>query len=359
MKPLCMRDRILAVIRGEELDRVPFVQYDSITPNQEAWELVGRDNLGLLRWTALHQFATPNCRLLAEPVDLGGRRGLRHTLTTPAGVLTEERLYEPTFNTTAAHKHYVTSREDYEVLLCYLRDTQVQENDEGFRRNREELGEDGLPLVAVARTPYQQLWIEWVSLQDLSLHLIDYPDLLGEVTGELARVELDIYEVVYRVGRREPLHFVDIPDNITAPTIGERYFRQYCLPLYQRLAEMMAELDVKVFCHMDGDLKPLWPAIGESGLQGIDSFSPPPDNDTSAAEALQQWPDMRLFMNFPSSVHLAAPEVVHEQAMTILQQAGASGRLQIQVSENPPPGAWRNSYPAIVRAIHDFAAGRG
>jgi hypothetical protein len=107
---------------------------------------------------------------------------------------------------------------------------------------------------------------------------------------------------------------------------------------------------------MDGDLKPLWKAIGESGLRGIDSFSPPPDNDTSPADALREWPEMRLFLNFPSSVHAAEPARVYEAAMDILHQAGASGRLEIQISENVPPGVWRSSYPQIVRAIHDFAA---
>ncbi|NPV46262.1 MAG: hypothetical protein HPY69_04865 [Armatimonadetes bacterium] len=355
MKPTCMRDRIIAVIRGDELDRVPFVQYDGMFPNQEVWDLIGRDNLGLLRWMYVYQLATPNCSGGSEEVQINGKRGVRNTLVTPVGTLTEERLYEPTYGTTAAHTHYVKERADYEVLLAYLRDTVVTETRDAFLRSRQELGEDGLPMVATARTAYQQLWVQWVSLEDLSLHLVDYPDLLAEVVAELNRIELEIFEVIYRVAKDEPLYFVDIPDNITAPTIGERYFRQYCLPLYQRLADMMAEVDVKVFAHMDGDLKPLWAAIGESGLQGIDSFSPPPDNDTSPADALAQWPYMRLFMNFPSSIHLAQPEVIYATAMDILQQAGASGQLQIQISENVPPGVWRTSYPQIVRAIHDFA----
>ncbi len=357
MKPTCMRDRIIAVIHGYELDRVPFVQYDGIAaPNQEIWDVIGRDNLGILRWTAVHGFHAPNCSTTSEQVEIGGRRGMRNTLSTPAGTLSEERLYEPTFNTTAAHSHYVREPKDYEILLAYLRDIQVREYRDAYLANREALGDDGLPLVAVARTAYQQLWIQWVSLEDLALHLIDCPEIMADVIAELDRIELEIFDCAYAVAKDEPLHFVDFPDNITAPTIGERYFRQFCLPMYQRLAEMMQDVDVKVFCHMDGDLKPLWKAIGESGLRGIDSFSPPPDNDTSPADALREWPEMRLFLNFPSSVHAAEPARVYEAAMDILHQAGASGRLEIQISENVPPGVWRSSYPQIVRAIHDFAA---
>jgi hypothetical protein len=350
------RERILAVIEGTDLDRVPFVQYSGIAaPNEEVWAHLDRDSMGVLQWSSLHGLHSPNCRTEAAQIEIGARRGLRNTLVTPAGTLTEERLYEPTFNTTAAHKHYVTEVADYHVLLSYLRDLAVTMNVDGYLAADQALGDDGLPMAAVMRTPYQQLWIQWVSLQDLALHLVDEPALMADVTGELARIELDIFEAVYEAAQIVPFRFVDIPDNITAPTIGERYFRQYCLPLYQRFAEMLADKDIKVFCHMDGDLQPLWGAIGESGLRGIDSFSPPPDNDTSAAQALELWPDMRLFMNFPSSVHIAAPERIYEVTMDILQQAGNSGRLQIQISENVPPGAWRTSYPQIVRAIRDSA----
>ena len=109
-----------------------------------------------------------------------------------------------------------------------------------------------------------------------------------------------------------------------------------------------------LFVHMDGDLKPLWGAIGETGIAGIDSLSPPPDNDTSVADAFSMWPDFRLLVNFPSSVHLADSQTIYEQAWRLLEEGGHTGRLQIQVSEDAPPGVWRTSFPEIVRAIDDF-----
>jgi len=147
------------------------------------------------------------------------------------------------------------------------------------------------------------------------------------------------------------IDFVDFPDNITAPVIGERWFRQYCLPEYDELARMV---DVPVYVHMDGDLAPLYEAIGASKVSGLDSLSPPPDNNTSPGAALAMWPHMRVAVNFPSSVHLAPPERVYATTMDLLEQAGGSGRFQIQISENVPPSCWRRSFAQIVRAIHDF-----
>ncbi len=355
MNELTMRERMLAVVQGREHDRVPFVQYSGIAaPDQEVWSLIGRGNLGVLRWSAVHRLEVPHCRFESEEIHREGRRGLRTTLVTPAGALAEERFFEPVFGSSAIRDHYVRRPEDYHVLMAYLRDVVVVEDIAHAVRDQQALGDDGLPLVAVARTPYQQLWVQWVSLNDLCLHLADCPDLVEECISLLGRIERDIFAVVRQAAAAGVVPMVDVPDNITAPTIGEAYFRRYCVPFYDELAGMLAEWEIPVFVHMDGDLKPLWNAIGASGVRGLDSFSPPPDNDTRPADAVALWPEMRLWLNFPSSVHLAEPEAIYQRALQILEEAGHTGRLQIQVSENVPPGVWRRSYPAIVRAIAEY-----
>ena len=355
MKPMTMRERMLAVIQGRAHDRVPFVQYSGLAaPNEEIWSLIGRGSMGLIRWSSCQRVEFPNCRVQTHETRREGRKAFRTILHTPEGSLERLRIQEPAFGTTSAREHYIKEPDDYRILLAHLRDAVVHEDVSAYLRDERELGDDGLPMVAVGRTPYQQLWIEWVALEDLCVHLVECPDLMEEVTSTMADLQRRIFRAVRAALEKVPIGFVDFGDNITAPVIGPAYFRKYCVPLYDELAEMLADKDVPVFVHMDGDLKPLWQAIGASKVRGLDSLSPPPDNDTSAAAAAAMWPDMRLFVNFPSSVHLAGSEQVLACARRILQQAGHTGRLQIQISENVPPGAWRKSFPQIVRAIEEF-----
>ena len=346
-----MRERMLALIGGGQPDRVPFVQYDNmVAPNQEVWSLVGRENLGILRWLQVYRIEHPHCSTETERISDGGLRGERTTLMTPRGTLTQERLFEPALGTASIREHFVEDAADYAALLAYLEDSVVVEDLATLHEAEEELGEDGLPLVRVERTPFQQLWIQWVGIGSLALHLQDCPEQVDLCVQAMAAEARKTFEIV----RRLRVPFVNFPDNITAPVIGEENFRRYCVPLYDELAGMLEERNTPVFVHMDGDLKPLWAAIGEACVDGLDSLSPPPDNDTSVADAVFQWPGMRLLVNFPSSVHLASAEAVYDQAGAILQEGGRTGRLQIQISEDPPPGAWRKSFPEIVRAIHDY-----
>lgn len=353
---ITMKDRMLAVIQGRDLDRVPFVQYDSVgAPNDVVWTRIDRGTMGVLRWCKAYRFDHPHCRFDTVTITRDGHPGLRQILSTPEGQLTEERVLVPRMDgVTARRTHFVKDPDDYRVLRSYLSDLTVQEDLTAIRDFIGIIGEDGLPLVHVPRTPYQQLWVEWVSIEELSLHLFDHVALLDDCIELLRTIQRRTWEITARAADKVPIPFVDFPDNITAPVIGEAYFQQYCLPAYNEAAEMMADKGIPIYVHMDGDLKPLWSAIRDSRVGGVDSLSPQPDNDTSVAQAVGMWPDKRLLVNFPSSVHLSDPVRIYRQARQILDEGGHTGRLWIQISENIPPGAWEHSYPAIVQAIADF-----
>lgn len=353
---MTMRERIRAFLRGQPHDRVPFIQYhDLAAGDDEIWSAIGRENMGVIGWTRIHRLDSPNCRFESWPTTRNGRPGVRNVLHTPRGPLVEERTIEPNYGTSTAVKHYITEPDEYHKLLSYLRDVEVGPYLNEYLEFERLFGDSGISMPAIVMTPFQQLWVRWVSLEDLCGHMVDYPDLLEEVIAELARVLRDCFRLVREVAEEVDLAYVNIGDNVTTPVIGDKLFRQYCLPYYNELADLLADAgkDIPVAVHMDGDLKPLASAIADSRIRIIDSFSPPPDNDTSVAEALEFWPRIRLGANFPSSVHLAAPETIYRTACEMIQQSDRSGRLMIQISENVPREMWRRSFPEIVRAIQD------
>ncbi len=351
MKTMTNRERMTALIQGRPIDRVPFVQYDGLLPTQELWTELGRENVGLFRWIwPCCKIEHPNCRVEARPIGHDGLKGERRTLITPKGSLTSEVLFDPAYHSAAHREHYVKELRDYDVLDAYFDDAVVTDDLDTYRQIAKELGDDGLPMPACPRNSWQQLWVQWVDITDLSAHFADDEDRLMATIAKMDRIMRKTFDCLCRM---RPV-FASFPDNITASMIGRDKFERFCMPMYKEISGRLAEFGIPVFCHMDGDLKPLWDLIGSSGLKGIDSFSPPPDNDNPVADAVRSWPEMRLLVNFPSSVHLAPPEKVRQVTREILEQGGHTGRLQIQLSENVPANVWRTSLPVIVEEIRKF-----
>ena len=360
-----VKDRMLAVLQGREHDRVPFAQYvlsqnfcQSFPLRNEVCEALGAQNVGFIRLVGIFGFRTPNCRFTHENIVYEGRDAVRHTMITPLGALNEVRLYEESMKSTAAATHYVKTEDDYKILLSYLRDIEVVEDLRDFNNAIEELGDYGLAYCYLPRTPFQQLWIQWTNMRDLAVHLAMAPDIMAEVFAAIESLNTRVFEAVCKTIQHVPVPYLVFGDNLTAPMIGDHYFRKYNVPAYNKMVDMIQETGVKVpvFVHTDGYLKALWEGFDECRIDGLESLSPPPDNDTSVADASARWPHMRFLVNFPSPAHLLEPPEIYDIAMNILEEGGRRGKLQIQISEDIAQGIWRKSYPQIIKAIRDFGA---
>lgn len=348
------RERMLAVIYGERYDQVPFVQYDNLAEdNEKIWSVIGRENLGLLRWSRIYRFEHPNCYFEVKRIKEDRFDGFLTILHTPKGDLKEKSYREPVYKSTHIEKHFIKDPEDYEIFMSYLKDITIYEDIGRFTRDEAELGDDGIAMVTMERTPFQQLWIQWVSLEDLCIHMVDYQELVEECIKLLTEIHYKTFEIVKEASKKVFIPLVNFPDNITAYAIGRKNFQRYCVPLYNDLTDILG--NIPIFVHMDGDLKPLWEDIANLKIKGLDSFTPTPDNDTSVAEAISMWQDKVLFINFPSSVHLEEPDVIYKEAKKILEEGAYTGRIWIQISENVPLGVWRRSFPQIIRAIKEFS----
>ena len=356
MQPMTPRRRMINMIRGEKVDELPFAAYRGMLPFDEVREVFGFNSLGMLGWCPAHATVSPNCtRRSEEYVSDDGHEGVIDYLDTPKGTLVQKRLIVPAWGGAWGWvEHYVKTAADLEILLAYFKDSHVVVDTDGVNAFNAEHGEGGLPHVSLPRTPYQQLWIEWSVIDDVAALMADSPDLVEEVFQAMAEHYIEATQATAAAAKECEFFHTTIGENVTAPMIGPKMFEKWCVPYYRQAADIMAEAGIRFMVHLDGDLKPLWDLLDESHIGGIDSLSPPPDNDTPVGMALERWPDMMIWANFPSSVHLRETTEIHRTAEQLLAEGGSSRRFWIQISENMPPERWRASFPEIIGAIREF-----
>ena len=80
-------------------------------------------------------------------------------------------------------------------------------------------------------------------------------------------------------------------------------------------------------------------------------FTPPPDGNLPLDEAREAWQGKAVWINFPSSVHLAEPERIREVTRELVRQGAAQPGFAVSVTENIPASVGTRSLEAIAEAL--------
>ncbi len=337
---MTLREQVLTVVRGGKVDRVPFTCYKGLLPAGEI--LV--ENLALVSSAPAFQAHTPDVSVTSRELSLGVRET---TMETPWGTLTQAAHTETGYGSAWTKEHWIKRPEDYEVVEQVIRHTQVTPDPEPYRRVREDLGDRGVVLAWLNRTPFQRLWIEYAGMERLALDLMDCPDAVEGVLDAM----LDMAKATLDIVAESEAELIWVPDNITGEMTGPAMFDKYLIPYYDLVCDVLLPAGKTPCCHMDGMLRQVAHKVAETRLPVIEAFTPPPDGNFSVAEARDRWPEKTLWLNYPSSVHLSSPEEITRVTEDIVAQAGRTEGFLVGVTENIPADVGWQSLEAIGKAL--------
>lgn len=297
------RERLLAAIRGQDVDRIPwspFLAYwwehqpTDIQERGQTWFLkeIGADVL-------LRGFATPfiNSDILGlkyhDSVDVlpnceiqyrnkGNDTQILHI--TPVGTLRTVTRYSAEGDTHFVVEHPIKHREDYKILSYLVERMLIQPHYEPIQQAIDDLGEDGLymPLISpFLKTPFQALVEHFVSTQQLIYDLTDYPE---EVDALLAVMSERAMEAV-RIAVESPAEaFITWEDSSTT-NVSPTLFAQYIAPEMSRWGKAVHEAGKLLIHHACGHLRALLPIMAEEEIDMVESLSPPPTGNVEVWEA--------------------------------------------------------------------------
>lgn len=337
---MTLREQVLHVVCGGRADRVPFTCYlELVPPGGEQIE-----NLALV--TSAQVFVTSTPGVTYSSVEL--EPGVRETrMDTPWGSLTQTTHTETGYGSSWIREHWIKRPEDYIILEQVIRHTHLTPDPEPLRRAREQVGDRGVVLAWVGRTPFQRLWIEYTGIERLALDLLDVPAVVESVLDAL----MEQSRRALRLAAASEAKLVWLPDNVTGEITGPSWFAKYLAPYYREACDVLLPSGKTPCTHMDGMLRSIADCIAETDLPVMEAFTPPPDGNFSVKEARKRWPGKTLWLNFPSSVHLADPDKITQVTKQMVEEAGTEGGFLIGITENMPAAVGTRSLEAIARVL--------
>jgi hypothetical protein len=321
-----VRDRVLAVLRGEKPDRHPFI--DRITlwhlSHSRAGDLpgpyAGKSVTEVHRAIGMGEQSmhTPYCLRLhgvevsahfrgeeiyretdpiadafpdmseLVPLDKAGMTEIR--LSTPQGMLT--MTYELVQDMVIAGQ-YPYLREhpmknlgsDLAALEYIISHAEYIPKYDRMQQVQTDLGEIGYVVPLITRIPFQQVLLDYLGEIATFYALADEPE---RVDYMMRLLDDQMMGVLNRLKDFDWM-YIEVPDNLHGLMTNPRLFKQHCMPHYQKYADILHAQGKKFGSHTDGNVKPLLALLTESGLDVCESFSPTPLTECTFEEAWQAW----------------------------------------------------------------------
>ena len=298
------RERLLAAIRGQEVDRIPwspFLAYwwenqpEIVRDRGQLWFLrdIGADPLlrGFVRPFAssdLHGQSAynsavgpvPGCQVHHEV------RGndVRVQYETPVGTLTTVARYSEAGNTHFVVEHPVKQREDYGILSYIVERMVIEPDYDPIRQAIDDLGDDGLhvPLISpFGKTPFQSLVEHFVGTEQLVYDLQDYP---GEVEALLEAMSERALEAAQISAASPAEAFITWEDSSTT-NVSPGLFARYIAPDMTRWGHVVHEAGKLLLHHACGHVRDLLPIMAREEIDAVESLSPPPTGNVEIWDA--------------------------------------------------------------------------
>jgi len=342
------RERVLAVLRCESVDKVPFTIYEYKIPQCAVERRLREEGMCIVnRKIPVVLTETPNCTTEAYHYVDKGRPRVRTVIHTPVGEVWA--LSEPADFTSWTLVRLFKRPEDYKVLRFMIQDERYEPNYAAYVEAERWMGDDVILRGGVGSAPLHEIMIHWMGVETFA---VEWAERRDEILA-LERVMRNKRRERYPLLADSPITHANYGGNEVPEVMGVERYEQFCLPLYQECAEFFRAKGKLLGSHMDGNNRPWAHLLARSKLDYIEAFTPAPDTDMSVADALKAWPDKVLWINFPSSVHLASIDQIKQTTRQILDEAAGTNRLIIGITEDIPPDRWQQNMLAISEVINE------
>ena len=361
------KQRLLAVLRGEIPDRLPFVplvnEYTWSTFPSE-WGVddpvsccrrIGADIAE--RWVPSYVGYGFGPERIEHLTDARVRReessvdGLIHiSFHTPVGTLMEERRETSEApGTQFRRSHLVKNVEDLRPYLYLWESMDPQPAYHLAQEHIDTIGDDGLAMVLTPCTPILHLIMYDLGLQALAYFVADYPQRMDRLFEVMTEKVL----AAARLAARSPGEVGIVPENSGTRLVSPRQFDRYCGPVLAEFARAFHDEGKPLLLHACGHLRGLLHQIADTGLDGIESLTPPPTADVDLAYARQVLgPDRTIIGGLdPVWFVRATPEQVEERVIEIIEEVRPGRHFMLMPGDSTPAGVPMANYDAVRRAI--------
>jgi hypothetical protein len=355
---MTLRERILAVYRGETPDVVPYMldlSHWFYHKNRMPWDLTVAYDKPETELIDYHKkagvgFYMPNLAALfsvkygsnvLSEVTKESRNGVPEItwrLTTPLGSIERKRIWNEESYSWAITKWGVRDENGLRILAQALRSRTYAPRWDNYRAWNDYVGETGVVYALNGYSAIGQLMHYWMGVEGTLFAAEDWPQTVREVVDEINENNLELIDLL----AQSPAEIVCLGDNFSSDIQPPAFFARWSRPFYVEAVRRLHAAGKFVAVHIDGRLRGALRMIRETGADCADAVTPAPFGDLSPQQCrAEAGPDFILSGGPPPNLWVPEVplEVFKKSGLDWLELRKESPRLIANAGDQVPPGA--------------------
>ena len=297
MNTYSSRKRLLRVLRGEPIDRVPISLYE-FDGFYDSWIHEAPEYTEILNYakgrTDKMYFWSPDWKgiktlfftcieerdLRTEEWFKGKRKFTKTVINTPRGEVQNVRWEEEGVHTSWTREHFCKNIDDARKILS-LRDNPVFPPVEGFRQADKKLGEEGILLVDLIDPLC--LVAELFAFSDFLIFALTEEKTIMKLLNTAYERIYNYTEYLLKKGVITLFRIVG-PEYATPPYLSPSYFHKFVTKYDKELVSLIHSCGGFVRLHCHGKIGKILDEISLMSPDALDPIEPPPDGDIELGE---------------------------------------------------------------------------
>lgn len=355
---MTMRERILAVYRGETPDVVPYMldlshwfyqrfklPWDlSVAYTQPERALIDyhrRVGAGFYVANLAAVLKAPygdDVRSLVYKESIDGAPAITWRLETPLGDIQRSRIWEEDSYSWGIRDWGVHSEQDLRALAYALGSRTYQLLPDNYQAWCDYAGDLGVVYGSVGYSAVGYIMNLWMGTINATYAFNDWPDTMREVVDTINANCLKLIDMWCD----SSADVVILGDNFSSDLQPPSFFDVWSRPYYAEAARRLHQAGKYVAVHIDGRLRGALRMIADTGADCADAVTPTPTGDLTAAQCrAEAGPDFILSGGVAPQVWLPEVDVKEFERCVLewLELKTISPRLIANAGDQAPPGA--------------------
>jgi len=355
---MTLRERILAVYRGQRPDVVPFmldvshwfyqsrglpwdIHLSNLEPERELIDYHKEHGVGFYLPPLPAFFSTiypTDVKVITEKRTKNGVPEIHWRLETPLGTIQRVRRWEPRTYAWGIRQWGIRNERDLRVFQYAMSGRRFVPHWDRFREWDEYVGDCGVVYLPLGYSAVGHLLHYWMGVEGFIYATVDYPDPLEETIQAVNANTLDLVDLACT----SPAEIVMLGDNFSSDVQPPSFFERWSRPFYEEAIARIHRAGKFVAVHIDGKLRGALAMFRDLGADCADAVTPVPLGDLTPAECREEaGPD--FILSGGVSPDLWVPEVplrdFEASVLDWLSQKEVTYRFIANAGDQVPPGA--------------------